>query len=131
VPYSTTKHAVVGLSKSLRAEAAHLGIRVSVFCPGFVRTAILDEGGKYGKTLMDLSDKQKKQMENELEKYKPIDPDVFAPKALDAVAKNKAIIIIPSWWKFFWWYYRLFPNRAVLASQKKFDERNKNISAID
>ncbi len=52
VAYATTKYAVVGLSTSLRAEAAPLGIRVSVFCPGYIRTPILDGGGKYGKMLM-------------------------------------------------------------------------------
>ena len=43
LPYTTTKHAVVGLSTALRAEAAALGIRVSVLCPGFVDTPLLDE----------------------------------------------------------------------------------------
>jgi NAD(P)-dependent dehydrogenase (short-subunit alcohol dehydrogenase family) len=42
LPYTTTKHAVVGLSLGLRAEAAPHGIRVSVLCPGFVDTPILD-----------------------------------------------------------------------------------------
>ena len=42
LPYTTTKHAVVGLSTALRAEAAALGIRVSVLCPGFVDTPLLD-----------------------------------------------------------------------------------------
>ena len=42
LPYTTTKHAVVGLSLGLRAEAASHGIRVSVLCPGFVDTPILD-----------------------------------------------------------------------------------------
>ena len=39
-PYNTSKHAVVGLSLSLRIEAADLGVNVSVVCPGFVRTNI-------------------------------------------------------------------------------------------
>ncbi|MGH9827680.1 MAG: SDR family NAD(P)-dependent oxidoreductase, partial [Blastocatellia bacterium] len=39
-PYSVTKHAVVGLSASLRAEGAGLGVRVSAVCPGLVQTGI-------------------------------------------------------------------------------------------
>jgi NAD(P)-dependent dehydrogenase (short-subunit alcohol dehydrogenase family) len=42
VAYSTTKHAVVGLSTTLRPEAAMHGVRVSVLCPGAVETPILD-----------------------------------------------------------------------------------------
>jgi NAD(P)-dependent dehydrogenase (short-subunit alcohol dehydrogenase family) len=40
VPYCTTKHAVVGLSRALRAEARRHGVRVSAACPGFVDTPI-------------------------------------------------------------------------------------------
>src|SRR5882724_4180599 len=36
--YSTTKWAIVGFSTALRAEAAGLGVKVSVVCPGLVRT---------------------------------------------------------------------------------------------
>src|SRR6516225_4102198 len=41
-PYAMTKHAVVGLSLSLRAEAAAHGVRVTAVCPGVVDTPILD-----------------------------------------------------------------------------------------
>ncbi|HMN46442.1 MAG TPA: SDR family oxidoreductase [Povalibacter sp.] len=38
--YNTTKYAIVGLSHSLRLEAAHFGVRVSVVCPGPVQSSI-------------------------------------------------------------------------------------------
>src|SRR5207248_6593438 len=44
-PYAMTKHAVVGLSLSLRGEAAAYGVRVTAVCPGVVETPILDKGG--------------------------------------------------------------------------------------
>src|SRR4029077_5666515 len=44
-PYAMTKHAVVGLSLSLRAEAASHGVRVTAVCPGVVDTALLDTAG--------------------------------------------------------------------------------------
>ena len=72
VAYTTTKHAVVGLSKSLRAEAAQVGVRVSVLCPGLIRTPIL-EGGKYGKMLMDIPPEKVRPL---WEKLKPIPPDL-------------------------------------------------------
>ena len=40
--YSMTKHAVVGLSLSLREEAKIHGVKVSVVCPGIVETGIVD-----------------------------------------------------------------------------------------
>lgn len=130
VAYAATKHAVVGLSISLRAEAAQLGVRVSVLCPGFVRTAILEGGGKYGKMLIDLSPEQHRQMLQMIEKFKPISPKVFAKKALNSVAKNKAIIIVPAWWKLFWWIYRLFPSLGIFFVQKPFQDFQKKISMV-
>jgi short-subunit dehydrogenase len=108
---------VVGLSKSLRAEAASAGVQVSVLCPGAIRTPILDGGGKYGKILVDISSEQQRAM---WERLKPMAPDVFASKTLNAIAKNKAIIVIPSWWKLFWLIDRLFPSLGIFLSQKQY-----------
>jgi len=118
VAYSTTKHAIVGLSMSLRAEAGPSGIRVSVLCPGVVRTPIL-AGGKYGKVYGHLSAEQLLKM---LEQLRPMSPDQFARKALSAVARNDAIIIIPSWWKLFWWLNRLAPALLRLFIQKQYQK---------
>ncbi len=39
--YGTTKYAVIGLSEALRAELAPRGVGVSVVCPGFINTPIV------------------------------------------------------------------------------------------
>ena len=44
--YSATKHAVVGLSRSLRLEMAEHGVEVSVVCPGFVDGGMFKEWGR-------------------------------------------------------------------------------------
>ena len=41
-PYNVSKYGVVALSEGLRLELAPRGIGVSVLCPGFVRTNIMD-----------------------------------------------------------------------------------------
>ncbi len=41
-PYNVTKYGVVALSEGLRNELGPRGIRVSVLCPGFIRTQIID-----------------------------------------------------------------------------------------
>jgi NAD(P)-dependent dehydrogenase (short-subunit alcohol dehydrogenase family) len=123
VSYASTKYAVVGLSKSLRPEAALAGIRVSVLCPGVIRTPIL-EGGKYGKALVEISPEQLRDM---WERLKPMPPNIFARKALDAVAKNKAIIIIPSWWKLFWWIDRLSPSLGISLAQRSYRDVQKRL----
>ncbi len=127
VAYTTTKYAVIGLSKSLRAEAAQMGIRMSVICPGVIRTPILEGGGKYGKMLIDIPPEELRRM---LEKLRPMSPNLFAKKVLKSVAKNKAIIIVPSWWKLFWWINRLSPSLGILLAQKHFQYRQKKLAMV-
>lgn len=42
LPYNVTKYGVVALSEGLRIDLAPRGIGVSVLCPGFIRTRIMD-----------------------------------------------------------------------------------------
>ena len=127
VAYTMTKHAVVGLSISLRAEAAQMGVRISVLCPGVVQTPILEGGGKYGKMLIDIPAERVRQL---WEKLKPMPPNLFAKKVLNSVAKNKAIIIVPSWWKWFWWINRLSPSLGISLAQRRFQKMQKELGII-
>ena len=121
VSYATTKHAVVGLSKSLRVEAASYGVRVSVLCPGFIRTPIL-HGGKYGKNLQPVPQEAQEKF---IRQYRPMDPALFAEKVLDALARNKALIIVPGWWRLFWWLSRLSPALEFSLAQRSYRSARK------
>ena len=118
VAYATTKHAVVGLSKSLRIEAEYFGIRVSVFCPGVIRTSILQGGGKFGRM---LDGRPVEKLSRIWESLKPMPPELFAAEALDAVARNELVIILPSWWKRLWWINRLSPSLGVKLAKKNYE----------
>jgi NAD(P)-dependent dehydrogenase (short-subunit alcohol dehydrogenase family) len=53
VGYVTTKHALIGLMRSLARDYGHRGVRVNAVCPGWVRTPMADEqmdflGERYG-----------------------------------------------------------------------------------
>jgi NAD(P)-dependent dehydrogenase (short-subunit alcohol dehydrogenase family) len=129
VSYSTTKHAVVGLSKSLRAESAQLGVRVSVLCPGVIRTPIL-HGGTFGRILGKVSPEGMKVISLMWEKLKPMPPDKFAEKVLNAVAENKAIIIEPSWWKWIWMINRFFPGLGIKLAQMTFQKTESSFKSL-
>ena len=113
--YCATKHAVVGLSKSLRAEAKQYGVRVSVVCPGIVRTEILD-GGKHG-ILHGLSSEEMKAVFEM--SAKPMEVNLFAEELLKDVAKNRAIIILPRFGRVFWWLTKLLPPSFELRLAEK------------
>jgi NAD(P)-dependent dehydrogenase (short-subunit alcohol dehydrogenase family) len=95
-PYGATKSAVVGLSRALRVEGAAYGLRVSVLCPGVIRTPILDGGGRHGRLRNFIGPEIQKAL---WERTRPMDVDVFARRALDDVARNKAVIVHPAWWR--------------------------------
>jgi NAD(P)-dependent dehydrogenase (short-subunit alcohol dehydrogenase family) len=116
-PYGATKSAVLGLSRALRAEAATHGVRVSVVCPGIVRTPILPGGGKFGRT--PLTDRDAPTMTAFWERLRPMSPDVFAAKALDAVARNKAQIILPAWWRAVRLMNGLFPSLVQAEARRE------------
>jgi NAD(P)-dependent dehydrogenase (short-subunit alcohol dehydrogenase family) len=130
VSYATTKHAVLGLSISLRGEAKSKGIRVSVLCPGFIRTAILEDGGKYGKTLIELSGEQRRLISKMIDKMRPMDPALFARKALNSVAKNRAVIVWPKSYHVFWWINRLFPSLGMFLGQQSFQNNQKKLGIV-
>jgi NADP-dependent 3-hydroxy acid dehydrogenase YdfG len=102
--YTATKHAVVALSKTLRLEAERHGVQVSVLCPGVVRTPILT-GGQYGRH-NGVSDEGLLRLGEAL---RPMAPEMFAERALRAVLRGDAIIVVPAWWKALWYLERLSP----------------------
>ena len=110
--YTASKHAVVALSKVLRVEAERHGVQVSVFCPGAIRTPIL-AGGKYGR-FNGISDEQLLKF---WEPFRPMAPEKFAERALRAVLRGDAIIVVPAWWKAFWYLERLSPALARRAGR--------------
>ena len=101
--YATTKHAIVGLSNSLRVEAAGLGVKVSVVCPSFVQTRGIEALTVVNARREDLTDNIP---------LKPISPAHAAKKILQGVAANRAIIVFPFYARIAWWLSRL--NSAFL-----------------
>ncbi|MSR15121.1 MAG: SDR family oxidoreductase [Gammaproteobacteria bacterium] len=98
VPYATTKHAVVGLSLSLRAEAQDLGVRVSAVCPGFIQTNILVDT-----PVINLD--RAKFMRNL--PFTPLSPVHAAAQILRGIERNRAIIVFPGYARILWALHRL------------------------
>lgn len=95
-PYGTAKSAVFALSRALRFEGSLHGIRVSVLCPGVVRTPILDDGGRHGHVRLAFDAATRKRL---WERLRPMDVDTFARRALDDVARGRAVVVHPAWWR--------------------------------
>lgn len=116
--YSATKHAVVGLSKALRIEAKRHGVRVSVLCPGAIRTPILT-GGKFGRIRIPGATDAK--ILAQWERMRPMEPREMARQALRAIDQDRAIIVIPRWWKALWYLERISPTLSLYLWGKIMD----------
>jgi NAD(P)-dependent dehydrogenase (short-subunit alcohol dehydrogenase family) len=110
VSYNAAKYGIVGLSHALRAEAADLGVRVSVVCPGFVQTPIF-QTSKVVKLDRD-------RLLAEIPKAMPADQ--CAREILRGVERNKATIAVTAAAKVLWrlhrytpWLVTLFTRRSV------------------
>jgi len=109
VSYAACKHAVVGLSTSLRAEGAALGVKVSVVCPGPVKSNIVDSA-----TLVSSF------RENVFKKVPPfmmMNADLAARKILDGVVRNRAIMVFPFSAHALWWLHRLHPGIPIFLAR--------------
>lgn len=106
--YSASKHAVVGLSGALRAEAAMFGVRVSVLCPGSVDTPILDRQPPVDLEPLTSPVLTGREYMAEVG-LKPIPAEQFARAALKGVARNRGIIVAPASARAVWYLERLAP----------------------
>ncbi|MFN2297840.1 MAG: SDR family NAD(P)-dependent oxidoreductase [Anaerolineales bacterium] len=102
-PYTAAKHAIVGLSTVLRLEAEELGVKVSVACPGAVKTGVLDAAEFIGV--------QREGAIGEIAAFNLMDADVCARAILRGVARNEQIILDGAVHnRIFWWMYRVSPS---------------------
>jgi len=118
--YVTSKFAVMGLSQSLYVEGADLGVKVSVVCPGFVRTAIFDVS-----PMINMSREEWLKANARWERF-AVTPEKCAEIILKGVAKNKPIIMVTGLAQVMWRLARLNPSFLLNFIRKDFAKwRNK------
>ncbi len=83
--YCASKHAMHGWFESLRAELSDRGVRVTIVCPGYIRTsiskhALLADGSEFGSVAP--------------QHLSGMDADVFARRALRAIRRQRAEVHI-------------------------------------
>jgi short-subunit dehydrogenase len=97
--YTAVKQAVVGLTMALRPETADLGVKVSVACPGSVKTEVRQtyrilNGDREAFNALIM---------------KEMTAHRAALKILAGVRKNRGLIAFPAYDLVFWWMFRLCP----------------------
>ena len=105
VPYCTSKHGIVGLSLSLRAEGADLGVKVSAACPGDMKTKIYDN--------MVVVNMPREEVATLSRRTHYLMPQMSAQAAaraiLHGVGRDRPLIVFPFAVQVIWHLYRWFP----------------------
>jgi NAD(P)-dependent dehydrogenase (short-subunit alcohol dehydrogenase family) len=104
IAYVATKHAVVGLSLTLRAEGRQHGVRVSVVCPGVIDTPIVQSTKIVGPSRDTV-------LSDPLLRLRS--PEKLAAVILHGVRRNRAIIPFTPEVRVLWAIHRLSPRIAV------------------
>jgi NAD(P)-dependent dehydrogenase (short-subunit alcohol dehydrogenase family) len=117
-PYTATKAGVVALSLALRAEGAALGVKVSVVCPGYVKTRLTANGDVVGVQGANA----RAEFIRAQWPYQPASPETVAKDVLYGVAKNRAVILTPRSAYTIWWLYRLAPGLVARFSERFADK---------
>ncbi len=109
--YATSKHAVVGLSKTLRVEAAEYGVKVSVVCPGVIDTPLTQN--------IDTVNMDQAAALEQIARA-PLTfgaPDDCARDILRGVEKNRAVILVTAHGKLMVWAFKWMPGLVYRIAQ--------------
>jgi NAD(P)-dependent dehydrogenase (short-subunit alcohol dehydrogenase family) len=93
LPYTTTKHAVVALSRALRSELKPVGVGVTAVCPAFIATPLLDNLNPGMAPTAATSGVR--QLAATLQPGGLPGPEPLADAVLHAVARNKPLVVFP------------------------------------
>jgi NAD(P)-dependent dehydrogenase (short-subunit alcohol dehydrogenase family) len=106
-PYAATKHAVVGLSLALRGEAVANGVRVTVVCPGWTDTPILDSTGPDDLPKpLSIAGGVRESAQRMGRLYRP---ELLAADILRGIERNRAMVVAPRQARIMWRLARLAP----------------------
>jgi NAD(P)-dependent dehydrogenase (short-subunit alcohol dehydrogenase family) len=111
-PYAASKFAVVGLSRSLRAEAATHGVRVTVVCPGVIETPLLDRRAPNGLAAVASTPDPRSFLTRQI--GPPYPSARLATDILRAIKSNRPVLVAPGRARLAWRLDRLLPG-ATLA----------------
>lgn len=112
--YNVTKAGVLALSETLRCEWGPHRIGVTVVCPGFFPTGLLQSA------LMQTQ--QQRDFAEQAMRESSISADDVAAAALEAVARNQLYVVLPARPRLFWRLKRFVPRWFSKYITRRYQE---------
>jgi NAD(P)-dependent dehydrogenase (short-subunit alcohol dehydrogenase family) len=102
-PYSASKHAQLGFSRSIAVELAPRGVSVHTINPGFVETPGFPQRARLGRLGSRIV----------------VAPPHVVKRLLEAVDKDKREIFVPRWYRVAAWVQALAPGLVVRVRSRR------------
>jgi 3-oxoacyl-[acyl-carrier protein] reductase len=115
--YQTSKHGLVGFTAALRAEYCRKHFGVTALCPGFVDSPLLDRAGSAGE-----------QKQKSVRTWIAATPEVVAVRAIEAIRRNPAMVVITPHAHFYWRFVRFFPRLSGWLLRRGWRKQNERIA---
>jgi short-subunit dehydrogenase len=109
----TSKYGVVGLSNALRIEGAEHGVKVSVVCPGYVRTSIFNDSKN-----INIDRQNLKAFPDRV----GVTSEECAKMILRGVERNDAFIVVTFFAKFLWILNRFSPDLVIGIMKRQYSK---------
>jgi NAD(P)-dependent dehydrogenase (short-subunit alcohol dehydrogenase family) len=113
--YNVTKAGIVALSETLWTELRPHGVGVTVLCPSFFRTALLDRGR--------FAEDRHRRVAAAVADRSSLSAERVADAAVRAVARRQLYVFLPGRARLVWWFKRLFPLGFLAAVVSEVDRR--------
>ncbi len=114
-PYFTCKHGIVGLSLSMRFEGADLGVKVSVICPGDMKTSVYEN-----LVVMNVPHDEVVRVSRRSHfPVRQLSAEDAARAILRGVSRNQALIVFPLEVRWIWRIYRALPSLIYWISVRR------------
>ncbi|MBL8825863.1 MAG: SDR family NAD(P)-dependent oxidoreductase [Planctomycetaceae bacterium] len=111
-PYAVSKAGVVALSETLRVELAKHRVGVTVVCPGFFATNLLQAG--------TFDEPAQQQFAESITRRARTTADDVARAALNALDERRFYVVLPSRARRLWWFKRWFPEAFLRRVERAF-----------
>ena len=112
IAYTTSKHALVGYTKTLMIELDNTGVDVHLVCPGFIKTQLF-ENTTYNKVNKGALLPDTKSMMTATE---------AAEQIQKGIERRRKWIVFPFYVRVLWWIEWLFPSMARYIWRKQWKE---------
>jgi 3-oxoacyl-[acyl-carrier protein] reductase len=112
--YQTSKFGLVAFTAALRSEYSRSGFGVTALCPGFVRTPMVET------FISSRANKRAK-----LPAWTCTSAERVADKAIAAIRRNRALVLITPMARLLWWLARISPSFADWINREGWRRRKR------